>query len=80
MLITFWPILLLIHLFEMHLDSKTNQYFRRFFTADSDGEEDDPAVQDPIVEGEENDMQISRVSFNTLFESFPNTYQVKWCF
>lgn len=76
MLTTFWPILLLIHFFETHLDSKTNRYFRQFLIIGDDGEEDDPAVHDPTVEGEENDMQISRVSFDTLLESFPNTYQV----
>jgi len=75
MLTTFWPILLLIHFFETNIDSKTNRYLRQFLIIGDDGEEDDPAVQDPTVEGEENDMQISRVSFDTLLESFPNTYQ-----
>ncbi|KAF8339013.1 uncharacterized protein EI90DRAFT_3144233 [Cantharellus anzutake] len=75
MLITFWPVLFSIHLFETHLDFKTNRYFRQFFMVGDDGEEDDPTVQDPAVEGEEGDLQISRVPFEKLLSYFPNTHQ-----
>jgi len=72
MLITFWPTLFLIALFERYLDTKHNRYIRSFFIAEDDGV-DDPAVQDPLAE-EAGDLQISRVPFKNLVESFPNTY------
>jgi hypothetical protein len=77
MLITFWPTLFFIALFERYLDTKHNRYIRSFFIAEDDGV-DDPAVQDPLAD-EAGDLQISRVPFKSLVESFPNTYHVsKW--
>lgn len=75
MLITFWPLLGLIALFERYLDTKKNRYIRSFFTAEDDGEADDPAVQNPTTD-EAGDLQISRVPFEKLVEVFPNTYHV----
>jgi len=78
MIILFWPIIGLIALFESHLDARKNKYMRSFFgMAQDDGEEDDPAVQNPSVSSEEDgDMEISRVPFDTLVKAFPNSYQV----
>lgn len=78
MIILFWPILILIGLFESHLDARKNKYMRNYFgVAQDDGEEDDPAVQNPAVGSEEEDgMQISRVPFDKLVSAFPNSYQV----
>lgn len=76
MIILFFPVLTLIALFETYLDTKKNKYMRSFFSATDDGESEDPAVRDPVVEDEEEGLEITRYTFNEIIKAFPNSYQV----
>lgn len=77
MIALFFPVLILIALFETYLDSKKNRFMRSFFSASDDGESEDPAVRDPVVTDEDEGLEISRVSFNEIVKAFPNSFQVR---
>jgi len=76
MTIIFFIPLIIIALFESHLDVTTNRYMKNYFNAVDDGEEDDPNIQNPTVEGEEENLQISKVPFAKLIAAFPDTNRV----
>ncbi|KAG8719451.1 hypothetical protein FRC09_011122 [Ceratobasidium sp. 395] len=73
MLVVFFVPLVLISLFESHLDTKRNIFMRHMFTATQDGEEDDPENKDPVVENEDG-MKISKKSFDEIIKAFPNSF------
>jgi hypothetical protein len=76
MTFVFFIPLTFIALFEAHLDVTTNRYMRNLFAQTDEGEEDDPNIQNPSTEGDDADLQISRVPFDELLEAFPDTHQV----
>lgn len=71
MLTLFFVPLLFIALWETNLDSSTNRYMKNWFSPADEGEEDDPANQDPEV-SDADGMKICRVPFKDLVKEFPN--------
>ena len=71
--------LTLIALFESQLDTSKNKTMRAWLEATEDGQEDDPACQDP---NSDDDPQgtISIVKFEDLVQAFPNTAAVSDAF
>lgn len=87
MKVLFFPALVLIRLFEHYIDTPHNRYMRSFFPIDMDtGEEDDPSVQDPLVDpseeegfggrdGSDQGLRISKVKFEDIVKKFPDPAQ-----
>ena len=65
--------LILIALYETYLDPRTNKYTRAWFEANAEGDEDNPECQNPTVPHDEPEGEISKVPFDELIKSFPNT-------
>ncbi|KAG8904755.1 hypothetical protein FRB99_001232 [Tulasnella sp. 403] len=66
--------LIFITFFESQLDVRANAFMKNMFDHVDEGEEDDPAIQDPATDREDG-LEISRVSFDELVKVFPNTFQ-----
>ena len=64
--------LLFIALWETNLDEDTNLYMKNLFSPTDEGDESDPNNQDPVVTNEQGRV-ISKVSFEDLIKTFPNT-------
>ncbi|EJD01312.1 calcium activated cation channel [Fomitiporia mediterranea MF3/22] len=63
--------LLVIALWETSLDTSTNRFMKSWFSPADEGEEDDPANQDPEV-SEPDDLKICVVPFKELVAKFPD--------
>jgi hypothetical protein len=73
MSVVFFIPLCIIAVFEAQLDTTKNKFMYNLFGQTEEGEEDDPANQDPLTEHE--DGEISKVAFSELIKVFPNSYQ-----
>jgi hypothetical protein len=65
--------LIFFALYEAYLDPRTNKFTRAWFEANKEGDEDDPECQNPTMDQNEQEREISKVSFEELIKAFPNT-------
>jgi hypothetical protein len=75
MFVIFFIPLILVALFEAHLDTRRNIFMRHMFSATQDGEDEDPNNRDPQV-SDENGLVISKKSFDEIVKAFPNSFLV----
>ncbi|CCO31900.1 Calcium channel YVC1 AltName: Full=TRP homolog [Rhizoctonia solani AG-1 IB] len=73
MFVIFFIPLILVALFEAHLDTRRNIFMRHMFSATQDGEDEDPNNRDPQV-SDENGLVISKKSFDEIVKAFPNSF------
>jgi hypothetical protein len=75
MTVTFFPILVIIALYEVTIRRKFEDWFWKEYEEDTGS----PDVRDPVVTGEDmhSGMRISRVPFEDIVKAFPNTTQVR---
>lgn len=71
MLTLFFVPLLAIAFWETTLDTDTNLFMKNWFNPADEGEEDDPANQDPEV-NEGDGSKICTVPFKDLVKEFPD--------
>ena len=75
MLIMFFIPLLVIAFWETTLDMNANRFMKVWFSATDEGEEDDPAIQNPEVD-EPDGRKICTVPFEDLVKEFPDAAAV----
>ncbi|CEL63684.1 Calcium channel YVC1 OS=Saccharomyces cerevisiae (strain ATCC 204508 / S288c) GN=YVC1 PE=1 SV=2 [Rhizoctonia solani AG-1 IB] len=73
MFVIFFIPLILVALFEAHLDTRRNIFMRHMFSATQDGEDEDPNNRDPQV-SDESGLVISKKSFDEIVKAFPNSF------
>ena len=79
MLALFFVPLLFIAFFETNLDSNSNVFVRNWFSASDEGEEENPAHQNPEVK-DEGGKVISKFPFADIVSRFPDTTVVSLLF
>ncbi|EIW66614.1 hypothetical protein TREMEDRAFT_74757 [Tremella mesenterica DSM 1558] len=70
MSIVFFPVLILVALFESQIAHSKSHRLRDYFSGPPPDEEGDPKIEDPTCEEE---GEISRLTFEQLTEKFPST-------
>lgn len=68
----FFVPLIFIAFWETNLDTNTNRLMKSWFSPTDEGEEEDPAVQNPEV-SEADGLKICTVPFGELLKKLPDT-------
>lgn len=80
MSVLFFIPLVVITFFESHLDVTKSRFMRSMLEAAEEGEEQDPANQNPEIGGggEHDGKEICKVQFEELVKSFPDVSLVSF--